>query len=182
LIALSSSIEITGLVTMICNSTSSNKPATSSSGNNHAVLAVEGIKKTGEAFRQILHLIGPFSHKQPNEVIFKGGCCYAGMLRIGEVKTSNVKFFRYTHKSETWIRSADKARAMRHVIKEERDNPAAFPRPFSIFGNRSLLTRDLKTFKITNPLLLTKGSDCGSMMIQIAIQSSFADSKMGFIA
>lgn len=141
-------------VTMICNSESSGQQV-SFFGNNHAMLVVESIKKSGELFRQIIHLTGPASVQQPNEVMFLGSYCYVGMLRIGKVLLSskNITNVSYTHKSETWLRSAEKVRIMRRDAKKERDHPSEFPRPFSIFGNRSVFTSHLETFKITDPLV-----------------------------
>lgn len=142
-------------VTLICNSQCSGKDAScaSSSGSNHAVLVVEKVKKSGLLFRQLMHLEGPSSlDKQENDVVFRGGSCYVGMMKIGKVTFSkrHKEEISYTHKSETWLRSADKVRVMRRLAKKQRDNPSEFPSPFSIFGDRSKLTKDLKVVQILN--------------------------------
>jgi len=138
-------------VTMICNSQSSNRPATSSFGDNHAMLAIEGVKKSGEVFRQFVHLMGPLSTQEQRGVFIGSSCVYT-LQRIGAVEIkSNIKSYRYTHKSETWVRPADQVRLMRREAKQERDRPSEFPRAFSIFGNRSIFSTDLKAFKITDP-------------------------------
>jgi len=141
-------------ITMICNSERSGKQV-SSSGSNHAILAIEKVKKNGELYRQLLHLTGPSSTRAPNEVIFQGSYCYVGMLRVGEVKLSkrHLTEVSYTHKSETWVRSAEKVRIIKKQAKQEKNNPSQYPRAFSIFGNKSFFTKDLETFKITDPLI-----------------------------
>lgn len=144
-------------ITMICNSESSGRPAISS-GGSHAMLVLEKVKKTGEFFRQVIHLVGPGAHKEPkNGVAFLGCPFYAIHNRVGDVlflkDGKHIQDARYTHKSETWLRAADKVRVMRREAKLERDNPTIYPRPFSIFGDRSVLTKDLETFKITDPFI-----------------------------
>ncbi len=124
------------------------------SGSNHAELVIESIKKTGQLLRQRVHFIGPCSTKQPNAVVFEGSGCFVGKLRAGTVLiTKHKEVVDFTHKSQTWLRSAEKVRLLRRDAKKERDNPLEFLRPFSILGNRSIFTAYLDTYKIIDPLV-----------------------------
>lgn len=141
--------------TLICNSTRSRRQ-TPLSGSSHAVIVIEGVKESGKYFRKIVHLTGPDSTNETNTTVFRGSCCSMGMQRIGEVKISDItdkpNVF-HTHKSPTWLRSAEKVRDLLHRAELEKNRPFEFPRPFSIFGNRSIFSNDLETFKITDPLI-----------------------------
>jgi hypothetical protein len=133
-------------VTMICDS---------NRAKNHALLAVEMIDENQSLTIHFVHLKGLFSHQNPNKGVFQGCCCSTGFRRMGivEIRDMTGKTIDYTHKSSTWIRSAEKVQDLMRRAELERDNPSEFPRPFSIFGNKSILTSDLDTFKITNPLV-----------------------------
>lgn len=142
--------------TLVCNSTSSCGGKPSSSGNNHAMIIVEGVKDSGEYFRKRVHLLGPASTDEKNPVAFRGSKCCMGMQRIGRVEIEDRTHRtteHHTHKSQTWLRSAEKVQNLMRQAELERDKPSEFPRPFSILGNKSVLTSDLETFKITDPLV-----------------------------
>ncbi len=149
-------------VTVYCNSHCSHKTANFVFGNHHALIAIEGVEKTGDVFRQFIHLKGPNNCNNSNIALFLGSNCYCFHGRIAKVKIEPAPDgeYRYTHKSKTWLIIAEKVITMRAKAQEEQDNPAKFPIPFSFFGNQSILPPNLEVFVIDDNPFIVAISKC----------------------
>ena len=149
-------------VTMICNSRISILNITNRFlGNNHALLMIEGVTKANDVFVKKIHLMGEAEKKEkkendPNKVVFKGlSGGFSRMERLGRVliEDRTGEPLHHTHKSETWLRSSDQVQQMIDEAVREKDFPMKYPRPFSILGDKSILTVKLETFEIRDPFI-----------------------------
>ncbi|MCH9627400.1 MAG: hypothetical protein S4CHLAM2_10390 [Chlamydiales bacterium] len=154
-------------VTMVCNR------------DDHAMLIVEGVLDKIQLLKRV-HLLGPYSYSKGKEgpsdpsrgfkvVRYHRLTPLYGFHRIGVARVDNQEGRRvyYTHKSETWIRSAEKVQQLLRQAQAEQANPSEHPRAFCILGRKSKIAPPLTAFEVTDPLVAALGNYQGSLFQQL---------------
>lgn len=121
---------------------------------NHAMLIIEGLDKDNN-FILMAHLSGLRSLATKDVSDNGSKCLYSNKGRADVIDITKKKI-KYGAKSETWLRSREKVELMLATVrkeKEEAEKEGENPTPFSIFGNKSIFTRDQKGYYINNPVI-----------------------------
>lgn len=119
----------------------------------HARIVTEGVKENIGPFFQISHLQGPKTWRAPKEICN----CFFGWSKSGKVRfgdwipLNKLRVNVYRSKSQTWDRPREKVELMLDSIDKE--STSTRPVPFSFFGSRSLLTKEVEFFETDHPKL-----------------------------
>lgn len=117
----------------------------------HAKIIVEGVEENFGPFFQIADLKRPSIDMARS---FAAACCCC--INVGSICLSNKKHPPLNlkdckGKSDTWLRPKAKVELMIAKILEEKTKNV--PAPFSIFGRRSMFSKEVEFFETENPEL-----------------------------
>lgn len=125
---------------------------------HHAQLLVEMVK-AGKYYKCIIDLIGGGSCRSETGNRIQGSWCNSYFGKLAKVQFRTGRFsshlvpIRHSGHSETWIRSSEQVSAMLKTAWKESKDPLAHPRPFSLFGRSSAVTKSMKVYAIYDPSL-----------------------------
>lgn len=123
-------------------------------GHFHVRLVFEGVREKTGAFFRIAHLQGPKTWTAPQEIFN----CFLGWSKTGRVDSGKriehekLRLDGYGRKTETWARPSEKIEQIIENIKaEEAGQDKDQVIPFSFFGRRSILTKEMEFFETDHP-------------------------------
>jgi hypothetical protein len=121
-----------------------------SRNSSHAQIWIEQINENDELKRYFMHLRGPKFTEHTRDENFNGYSCKLGMSTQGVVEVRDDRHFenvKFSGKSETWLREANKVEQMVELARREQNDPHSIPKAFSIFGSKSVFSTKVGAYK-----------------------------------